>query len=199
MKTFSLFLFILTFKGINTFAQTSHSITINHNLYGQLFTDPQTQFLGKENFRFLWPRFNYRIEKDKQSLSGYLSVYGRESYLDFEPKAGELHRYLQVAIGVNYGYKLVSKNRIELRAVSGLAYIRNDQTEIIRVYPYELIIDGIDEWDLGIQTGIDLNFPIWKGIFLSSNVLYTICPWQSKSLTNQNIIVGMGLGYKFGR
>lgn len=180
------------FSFANSSAQMKHSISINHLAYGNTFT-LQKEPLFEHTFNLFLPALEYKIERKKSSFSAYHYQF----YKKYTPAERRLYEYWNMSFGVNYGYRLFKMRTIELTGFAGLNYSWNKQREIIRIYPSENIMGGIEEWDIGLQSGLNAKAYFWKGIFMNLSLRYNYYPFQSKSTTNQNLSFEIGLGYRF--
>lgn len=188
---------IILFFCLNAKAQLTQSININQVLYGNVFDNNYLRMSSTKDFHVSLPEINYRIEKEKHSLTASLISYTRILNHGYDFEQSESLKYNLLGFGLNYGYKFINKKQISVRVISGLSYGRYTNTVIRKIFELEQRSEGDNEWALGVQAGLNASINIGKGLFINSNARYTINPFANFEQNRQTFLFEFGLGYQF--
>ncbi|HRP90430.1 MAG TPA: hypothetical protein PKX92_10365 [Edaphocola sp.] len=198
----NLLICLMMLLGQTSKAQLKHSFAFDYIIYGNVFSPPQKNFFYKENYRFVWPQLTYTIQKDKQRISFSALGYGKEPIYYDNLMEGDLWYYRNGSISLSYGYEIISNEISKINLNGGLNFGIYHHS-YIQWFPFidksEAILDGGKEWTLGFTVGVNPQFKIWKGLFLNSNLRYTINPIAIYKKHFNTLYVGVGLGYEFGK
>lgn len=181
-------------------AQLKHYITI-----GKVFNE---NFFNKEEdkleFILLLPiSISYKIEREKWSAELWYTESSRAYHSIYSSEFNDILLIDNSIVCINIQYVAFQHKRISMSPFAGLIYrdyhskifegwrIQNQFHEPYPVFRYE------DENQIGFQTGVNINLPIYWGIYANSNLRYNAIPWAKYN--KQNFVAEVGLGYKIQR
>lgn|GEM_PF-1745530 len=178
-----------------------HFININQIIYGNLFSENDYTFSKGKKQHFL-PSISYRVEQQKHSIEAYALIYVKNIKAPIKSDLNDFDFFANSGFGLNYGYKIMEKDRVEMRVFGGVNYAS--------IY-YEIHGNTLntsiffEKWTPGLQAGLNTMVYFWKGAFVNANIRYSNYPWltnsnQSEKVNfHQNLLVGLGLGYRLRR
>jgi hypothetical protein len=192
-------LLVLSFNLVtyNIKAQFKYCISIN--------TIGINEYFNKENDK-ISPliEFSYKIENNLVGLEFFASWMGVGYYYgsSFAPEYINegIKQILSSNIGIACYYTVLDKKWFKINPMAGLVRCNYDATIVEGWYIYpgsfnEPIINHNKEAKLGILTGININVPIWKGIYANTNARYAVYP--TAKYNKQNLIFDIGIGYMY--
>jgi hypothetical protein len=208
MKTKLIFAFLFCIS-LGVSAQLKHYLSLNTVVYHDYFNQE------KDRARFRWPRFgffvpafpnfSYKIERKQLGVelfyndNGIGYYYGATYTLENLNKDGAIKQVISSHIGLAVHYKALDKKYISINPMAGLVKIWYDETQMalqrhsggwIEGYPTSNI-----EKRLGMLAGVNINIPIWKGIYANTNTRYMVFP--GAQYNKQNLVFDFGLGYMY--
>jgi hypothetical protein len=199
MKTLLLIASFILYS-IHSTGQLKHSVTLDYIIYGNVFSSPNKSFFYKENYRYVWPQLNYKIQRGKHGISLSMLGYGKELTYYEDLKEGDLYYYRNGSFMASYSYEFLKYNKLTVNLDAGVNYGIYHHTYIVsKPDPYEYIVDGGKEWALGFTIGANPRLKVWKGFFANGNFRYTLNPFTNNSRHSNTFYVAIGLGYNFGK
>lgn len=215
-KTILLILLCLNLVGhvkAQRFADMRHYMSIN-SVYFQDFYNKEKDvfFIPFSNFDFVidkynFPRISYKMEYDRLGAEFFasckaLAYYGVDTYTPEYMPIGGIKQILSYTLGITVQYSVLSKKYLKINPMLGFSFCEYNPTVLAgwrrtAQYggwnePYEL-----DQYERrhGLLTGLNINIPIWRGIYANTNARYLYYP--SAQYNKQNLILDFGLGYSF--
>lgn len=201
-----LILFFCWLTPLLSSAQLQHYISINVNAYANFF-NKEKEPLGPIVFsghQVTLPEISYKIMKGGHGLELYFNIYNRRyQFAEFgKTNPGDFLAISRLFIGLNYHREVYQSKYFSITPFAGFTYGSYIAT-ILRVWNKhalwtEAIIGGSDHENyFGLQLGGNVKVPIWKGLHLNGNLRYGAVPWAKQDYFRHNMVVNLGLGYKF--
>lgn len=196
----TLFIASLALCTLTSKAQIKHYINLNTIGHYNYFNKEKDRGIGA-----IAP--SYKIEKNKMGLEvfynwrGIAYYYGKTFSPEYMPNGG-IRQILSYTLGIAYHYNILEKKYLKINPMLGVTFCEYNPT----------VIDGWsgtaasggwnepyfrDEFErrFGLLTGININIPIWRGMYANTNARYALYP--SAQFNKQNLILDFGLGYMF--
>ena len=178
-------------------AQFKHYLSHNGVFYFNYFNKEKDKSLGLKSL--LSPNLSYKIEMDKSGLEVFY-------YFDFSPsyhpriseQSVPVNTILQMStfdIGVAYHYNILDKKYLKISPMVGVIKNWHESMTVLKWYPNEAIIGGNKESKFGLLSGVNINAPIWNGIYANTNARYSVFP--TGQYNKQNLVVDIGVGYMY--
>jgi hypothetical protein len=188
-KTVAFLVSLLLCSVVSAQAQWRHYASVNVSPYSNFFNKERDKvYLYNTSYDMtFFPFLSYKIERnDKIGMEVYYTA-GRQNYYTPLHINDERLTYASSAMaGVSVHYKVYNSNPLQVNILMGLNYMQQTTN-----------IEGRNI-NLGLQVGANVTVPIWKGLYANSNLRYNTIPWSKTQHTSQNIILELGIGYRFG-
>lgn len=213
-KTIFLILLCLNLVGhakAQRFADMRHYLSINSVYYQDFYNKEKDVVSIRFPYlyfnKYYFPCFSYKMEYDRLGAEFFascmgLSYYRLDTYTpEYMPKGG-IQQILSYTLGITVQYSVLSKKYLKINPMLGFSFCEYNPTVLAgwrrtAQYggwnePYE-----IDQYERrhGLLTGLNINIPIWRGIYANTNARYLYYP--SAQYNKQNLILDFGLGYSF--
>ena len=199
MKKVFIIIFLL-YTCENLKAQLKHYITIAKPCYVTFFSNEKPKF---KNLLSLPISFSYKIQHKKWGIELWVTSTSSSYNSILSAKTGDFILIDHDIISLNVQYAAYQHNKISINPIIGLFY-RDFHARIFNGWyqqnqyhdPYPVFLYK-DENNIGFQTGVNINLPIYRGIYANTNLRYNAIPWAKYN--KQNLYWEIGLGYKIQR
>jgi len=203
----SLIILIFSLFALNVNAQMSYSLTLNYLPYADFFNKEKDKFFSNSltSKNSYIPRAEFKISKSRWGLSIYYSKATSDYHnLNYgEIQANEIVAINHRQLGLNLYYEVFNYEFININVFSGVNYNSNYSLYLKGWFNnptwHEPVIEGLEDETLGFQTGTNVTANVWRGLFASTNLRYTINPFTKHDLFRHNLMWELGLGYKIQR
>ncbi len=199
MKKLLIFL-LLSFSYQNLNAQLKHYVTIGKVLYADFFNKEKDKF---ETFFSLPVSLSYKIERERWGAEFWFADY-TSFYKPFDQSLpGDEYLITQDVFCIDIQYAALRHKMVSINPFAGLMYRAyhatifdgwRQQNQYHEPYPAEKYEN---ENQIGIQAGVNINIPVYKGVYANTNLRYNSIPWAKYN--KQNLYWEVGLGYKIQR
>ena len=203
MKKTKLFWFLI-FYNIVANAQYTHRISISEPFHADFFNHEKEKLNARgSHFSYYLPAVSYMIGKGRYGVEAYFTQFYRVYHKDITMD-GQILDINYAAFGINYSYTFLDKKAIRLRGLGGVNYGVTHYNIVLATFNqgnsvFDAILGGGRKWNFGLQTGVNATAPIWKGLYANGNVRYTFHPKVDYEEHRQNLLLEIGLGYRFGQ
>lgn len=190
-----LIIILLLFCCESVKAQLKHYISINQVFYANFFNGQN----GKLDHVFLFPPISYKIEKQKWGLElcySQADVFYKGSNTAVKNDMNYIYER-NLALNVHYG--ILQHRRIAINPLAGVIFRFYDASVFDgwsrqnQYHPQYPVFRNEKENLLGLQVGVNINVPIYWGIYANSNLRYNATPWAKYS--KHIFLAEVGVGY----
>jgi hypothetical protein len=183
--------------------QFKHYFNYNTVVYSNFFNYEKDM----SNFpkSILAPSFSYKLAKKKIGVELYFLTRFGMNYYPVRNKAqvpdNSLLQLYGSVLNINCQYKIISKKALQVNMMLGLSknWFKSAVLEFwYGSHPmYEPKIRYENESKYGLSSGTNINIPLYKGIYSSTNLRYSFFP--NAKYNKQNLMWEIGIGYLLQR
>jgi len=202
MKIRYCLIILLLVNRVAAHGQLKHYITMSGVSYANFFTYDLNPVNLSELLPYKYlpiPRLSYKLEKNRIGLEVYMNYYDARKTIPDEITQGVRTSLFYMGFGVNAHYNLWDFDWVKVNPFTGIN-ISWYSSDILVSAPHWIHPQWESEEQdgmVGTQLGLNLNFPIWKGVYASSNLRFTATPWAKYN--RANLLAELGVGYMLQR
>lgn len=208
MKCKKITIFLLFFCSVlKAEAQFKHYLSLNTGFYNNYFNKEKdivsVRFPRFGFYKNAYPNLSYKIEHKKIGIECFytdnnIAYYYGATYGPAYEGNGSIRQILSSNIGIAVHYNILDKAYLKICPLAGVVKNSYDATIVEGFFNNgwnESIVRGEVETKLGMLTGVNINVPIWRGIYANTNARYSFFP--TAQYNKQNLILDFGIGYMY--
>jgi hypothetical protein len=147
------------------------------------------------NFKHLCPQFSYQLKRNRHGLMLRTYAYGRKLTKEPPISQHQYYSYSNAGFSLDFTHEIVQCNRLLIDigpSLNGSWYSHFSSSD-------DFVEHAAEGWNWGFGISAQPKVRLWGNLFLNNNLSYTVNPFGRFSGSKTHLLVGTGLGFKFGK